>query len=334
MCARICTIFTLMALALPVYAETTKSGIPTPGSAVTKPLPESVDDLKEIQKQTQAVLEKAIPCTVGLRIGGASGSGVIINKEGIVLTAGHVSGEPGQKVDIILADGKIIKGKTLGCNRGIDSGMIQITDKGDFPYLEMGKSSDLKRGQWCIAIGHPNGYIKGRTPVVRLGRILKIAKDGVETDCTLVGGDSGGPLFDMEGRVIAIHSRIGSTLTSNTHVPIDTYHETWDRLVKAESWGGTLFNGPPRQTSNGAYLGVSPARNSQEAQIEYVTEDSPAAKAGLRPGDIIKKFDGKDIKTYNDFVDLLNKKKPDDEVAVEVKRGDKMETIKVKLGKR
>ncbi len=332
MCARRCTLFTLLALAFPVVAETTPSGIPTAPASISKPLPESLEDLKEIQKQTRAVLEKAIPCTVGLRIGGASGSGVIVNKEGIILTAGHVSGDPGQKVDIILHDGKIIKGKTLGCNRGIDSGMIQITDKGEFPYLEMGKSADLKKGQWCIAIGHPNGYVKGRSPVVRLGRVVSIAKDGIDTDCTLVGGDSGGPLFDMEGKVIAIHSRIGSTLSNNTHVPVDTYQDTWERLVKGDAWGGGILGGGSR--SNGAYLGVSPADNTKEAKIGSVTEGQPAEKAGMKVGDIITKFDGKDVKTYDEFVDMLNKKKPGDEVDVDLKRGTEKVTLKVKLGKR
>ena len=235
-------------------------------------------------------------------------------------------------MDIILHDGKIIKGKTLGCNRGIDSGMIQITDKGEFPYLEMGKSADLKKGQWCIAIGHPNGYVKGRSPVVRLGRVVSIAKDGIDTDCTLVGGDSGGPLFDMEGKVIAIHSRIGSTLSNNTHVPVDTYQDTWERLVKGDAWGGGILGGGSR--SNGAYLGVSPADNTKEAKIGSVTEGQPAEKAGMKVGDIITKFDGKDVKTYDEFVDMLNKKKPGDEVDVDLKRGTEKVTLKVKLGKR
>ena len=75
-------------------------------------------------------------------------------------------------------------------------------------------------------------------------------------------------------------------------------------------------------------------RNTKDAKIEEITADSPAAKAGFKAGDVITKFDGKAIKTYEEFVDLLNKKKPNDEVAVEVKRGDKMEILKVKLGKR
>ena len=92
----------------------------------------------------------------------------------------------------------------------------------------------LNSSAWCIAIGHPGGYKLGRTPVVRVGRILDVGKAMIQTDCTLVGGDSGGPLFDMFGRVIGINSRIGPNINYNIHVPVDTYHDTWDKLVV---WG-------------------------------------------------------------------------------------------------
>src|SRR5438552_10747948 len=79
--------------------------------------PTTLDELKEIQEQTRKVLAKVIPATVGLRVGGASGSGVIISEDGYILTAGHVSGKPDQTVDVIFADGKILKGKSLGQNK-------------------------------------------------------------------------------------------------------------------------------------------------------------------------------------------------------------------------
>src|SRR5690606_1520398 len=122
----------------------------------------------------------------------------------------------------------------------IDSGLMEITDQGDFPAVEMGDSSKLKRGQWVLALGHPGGFESGRRPVLRLGRILDVEDDAIRTDCTLVGGDSGGPLFDMQGRVIAIHSRIGGPLTANIHVPVNVYKENWDRLAAGEAWGVPL----------------------------------------------------------------------------------------------
>jgi Trypsin-like peptidase domain len=108
-------------------------------------------------------------------------------------------------------------------------------------FLDMGKSGELAKGQWVIGIGHPGGFRPNRTPVVRVGRILHTDSFVLRTDCTLVGGDSGGPLFDMQGRVIGIHSRIGGfAITENMHVPVDTFRATWDKLAEGRSWGTDL----------------------------------------------------------------------------------------------
>src|SRR2546423_1277357 len=79
-------------------------------AAATKPVPENVEDLRAIQNQVKAVLDKVVPCTVGVQVGGSSGSGVIVSADGFVLTAGHVSGKPGQDCWLILPDGKRVKG--------------------------------------------------------------------------------------------------------------------------------------------------------------------------------------------------------------------------------
>jgi len=298
--------------------------------ALEKPAPENVEDLRAIQQQVKEVLKKVVPATVGIRAGGASGSGVIIDKEGHVLTAGHVSGSADRNVTIILPDGKTVKGKTLGANHGIDSGLIKITDKGDYPFVEMGKSSELKKGQWCLATGHPGGFRPGRTPVVRLGRILDAGRSVVRTDCTLVGGDSGGPLFDMQGRVIGIHSRIGGQITANMHVPVDTYRDTWERLVKAEVWGGFGFP----NLANVPYLGIEGDPDGKEARITKIVKGAAAEKAGLQVDDVITSFDGKKIERYEDLRPQIMRKKIGDKVAVEVLRGDKTVKLEVVLGKR
>ena len=298
--------------------------------AVEKVAPENIADLKAIQKQVNKVLEKVVPCTVGVQVGGSSGSGVIVSADGYVLTAGHVSGTPGKECTLIFADGKKVKGKTLGQNKGIDSGMIKIDGDTKWPFVEMGDSADLKKGQWVIATGHPGGYKPGRSPVVRLGRILDATSSLIRTDCTLVGGDSGGPLFDMTGKVVGIHSRIGGTLQQNIHVPVDTYRETWDRLAKSESWGG-LFSA----SGNEPYLGLRlDVEEKKACKILDVNDNSPASKAGLKAGDIILKFDGRPVGDSDDLGIVLKNKTPGQEVKLEVKRGDETMTLKLTLGKK
>jgi hypothetical protein len=213
--------------------------------------PASIEELRAMEQHTQKVLEKVIPAVVGVRVGPGQGSGVIINDQGVILTAGHVSGKPGQTAFIRLSDGAELKATTLGQDKSIDSGMVKINEadlkayetkiKGKIRFLDMGKSSELVKGQWVIGIGHPGGFRPNRTPVVRVGRILIADSFVIRSDCTLVGGDSGGPLFDMQGRVIGIHSRIGGfAITENMHVPVDTFRTTWDKLARGESWGTDL----------------------------------------------------------------------------------------------
>ena len=169
--------------------------------------------------------------------------------------------------------------------------------------------------------------------MVRLGRVLEVRKKYVRTECALVGGDSGGPLFDMHGRVIGIHSRIGRSITANLHVPVDTYRETWARLVKGERWGRTV--GPPTRPGPGEpEFGFQFEPADKACKVREVSKDSPAEKAGLKVGDLIKKLDGKEAATPAGLFEELKKKKPGDEVTFEVQRGQETLMLKVIVGRK
>jgi serine protease Do len=302
-------------------------------AAFAKEVPEGVEDLKAIQDHVKKVLKKVMPAVVGIRMGQGAGSGVVISADGYVLTAGHVSGKPGQECTLLFPDGKKAKGKSLGWNRRMDSGLIQITDKGKWPHVAMGESSKLKEGQWTVAIGHPGGFKPGRSPVVRVGRIVRFTKALIQTDNTLVGGDSGGPLFDMEGKVIGIHSRIGRNIIENVHVPVNSYRDDWDRLVKAEVWGGGMF-GFGRRPAARAYLGVVFDTGTDDLKVVEVTKDSPAEKAGIKEGDVILSIDGTKLKDRTALGEFMDKKSVGDEVTVEIQREDEVVKLKIKLGRR
>jgi serine protease Do len=304
----------------------------------SKAQPENIEDLKAIEKQVKEVVAKVIPCTVCIRVGGASGSGVIVSEDGYVLTAGHVSGTPGRDLTIVMPDGSILPGKTLGGNGTLDSGMVKITKPGKYPFAAIGSSSEMKKHDWCVATGHPGGYKKGRPPVVRVGRILEINNhvEGrfIRTDCTIVGGDSGGPLFDMNGRVIGIHSRIGNAIVANLHVPIDTYRETWARLANSERWG-TGIGRPVRPTPVGeADFRFKLVPNGTGCMVDEIVMESPAFLAGLQAGDLIKKFQGKEATTVSALQNEFKKRHPGEEVTLEVQRGDKVVKVKFVLGRK
>jgi serine protease Do len=305
-----------------------------------KPMPESLEDLKAIETHVEKVVAKVMPSVVNVKIGKSQGSGVVISTDGIVLTAGHVSGTPGTACTLTFADGKSVKGKSLGQNKGADSGLIKITDEGTWPVCEKGKSAEVKKGQWVIAIGHPGGWKQGRTPPVRLGRVISPASgnakggfDGITTECTLVGGDSGGPLFDMYGRVIGIHSRIGQAITQNMHVPMDKYVEEWDRLLKGESWGaGGGGGGKGPKTPPGRLSGIEFA-DAKELKVAKIEQGSGPEKAGLKIGDLITAVNGKKIATPDEWRIEIGRGKAGDEVTIEVRRGDETLTLKATLDK-
>ncbi len=306
---------------------------PAPVPAVfDKAVPENLEELRVIQEHVRALTKKVTPAVVNVRLGMGQGSGVIISPDGYVLTAGHVSGTPGRDVWLTLADGRKVKGKTLGVNRRIDSGLIKISGDGPWPYVEMGSSKGLKKGQWCLAIGHPTGLKPGRAPVVRLGRVLDSGDVLIRTDCTLVGGDSGGPLFDMNGKVIGIHSRIALSLTANIHVPVDTYRETWAKLKAGDAWGGGMFGQATRR--NEPYIGVTGDPDGENCKILEITPGSPAEKAGLKANDVVLRFGGQKIADFDTLRSQVLKRRPGEEVTVEIQRGDQTVSLKLTVGKR
>ena len=293
--------------------------------ALDKLVPESLDDLRAIEEQVKKVAQVAVPATVGVRVGSAQGSGVIVSEDGLILTAAHVSGEAGRAVLITLPDGRTVRGRSLGLNAELDAGMMKINDPGPWPHVAVAEPDSLEIGDWCVAIGHPGGYQDGRDAPVRLGRIVAFRSSVVQTDCTLVGGDSGGPLFDMQGRVIGIHSRIGPSTAWNFHVPISVYRDGWDRMLAGKEWGGV---------GKGALLGVVGEDDERGCRITSAAPGLPAGEAGLQEGDIITHVDGRRIRSFEHLRSEIGEHEPGKTVSVRVLRDGERFTFTVELADR
>jgi serine protease Do len=139
---------------------------------------------------------------------------------------------------------------------------------------------NLKLGDWCYALGHPGGWDAARGPVLRVGKIVKITSNMLQSDCVLMGGDSGGALFDLSGQLIGIHSRIWQGLDQNLHVSMAPFLRSWDAMKKGEVikvWA----------RGSGGWIGLSTLAENGSLQIQAVAPDSPALKAGLKVGDVI-----------------------------------------------
>ena len=289
-----------------------------------KTAPESIADLLAIQGKVQAMLEDAMAATVTLQMGGSSGSGVIISDDGLILTAGHVSGTPGRKVTVVLADGRKFEAKALGKNKA-DAGMVQILKPKDLPtsHYETHKTNLPKVGQWVVSVGNPGGLDAKRGAVVRLGRIVWARPATLRSDCKLLGGDSGGPLFNLDGTVIGIHSRISGEPDQNYHVSMPAFHSDWKNLSDPKLPG---------------FLGVTAVdykKDSLEgAELEIVRDNSPAKKAGLKVGDIITQVGDKDVKVSRDLTTLIGKLRPGAKAKLTLLRDKKEMEIEVTLGSR
>ncbi len=296
-------------------------------SVFRKATPASLDDLKAIERHVKAIAPRLSRAVVAVQIGDSTGSGVVVSEDGVVLTAAHVCDEPDRKVHFIFPDGRTAHGKTLGTNHELDAGMMQITEHGPWPHVEMGDLDQARLGDWVLTLGHPGGFDPERSMVLRLGRIIRLSPEALQTDCTLSAGDSGGPLFDMHGRVIGIHSRISDSTAENFHVPVTTYRDTWDRLVKGESWGDE--RPPPRP-----WFGVRGVDDPAGCKLEFVEEDAPASKAGLKVGDVLRTVNAREVKDYASLKRFVAEAHPGDELKVELQRDERQMSITVKVESR
>jgi serine protease Do len=312
-------------------------------------IPEDLDEIKALQDRVKKVVDKCSPCTVGILIGFGAGSGVIVSEDGLVLTAAHVltgeespgilaTYEAGRSCMVVLPDGKKVRAKTLGVNSDSDSGMVQITEKGPndgkWPFMPLAKSADLKKGQWVVSLGHPGGPKEGRPPVARLGRIERNSKDNVTSNCTLVGGDSGGPLFDLDGNVIGIHTRIFLSLSMNYHIPTEQFKTQWDKLMAGEVFGAVAKKPPPPAAAPWVGVTFTDEDDTDDAWVQNIYQSGPADKAGLKVGDTITKINSVKIKSVREFRKLIAEHKAGETVKFTVRRGIEILTLPVKLEKK
>ena len=211
---------------------------------------------------------------------------VIVSKDGHVLSAGHAV-RPGGKYDVLLPDGRSFNAVGKGSNGVADCAMLQITsDFEGLPYAQMGESKSLVQNQPCLSISYPGGQRASLAPVVRFGHLVK---DGggpkmLQSTALMEPGDSGGPLFDLDGRVIGIHSRITAGMEQNFEVPIDTFKKFWNELNREKRF---THSGPSTPV-----LGFRGTSSETGVTVGRVQSDSLAEKHGIKADDVIESVYG------------------------------------------
>jgi serine protease Do len=303
--------------------------------------------LEALQERIIEVSERVTPSVVHIeaivkhddRRQAVTGSGLIVRADGLIVTNEHVV-EKAEKVTVLIP-GRRQKyaGTVVGTDRQTDVGVVRIEPESPLPAATIGESDALKVGQWVLAIGNPYG-LEGTVSfgiVSAKGRNLEtdaLLNDFIQTDAMIDRGSSGGPLVDLEGRVVGINSR-GQGRGIGFTIPIDTALRVVEQIESGRIERGWLgVTAQPLDRELAAYFGTPDATG---VVLNSVAAGSPAAEAGLAPGDVIATLDGVRVEAEKDedlgnFQRLVANRRPGDEVALSVLRGSAERSVRVRLG--
>jgi serine protease Do len=264
------------------------------------------------------------------------GSGVIVDPTGTALTNAHVV-ERATEIEAITLDGSKHKAKVVGIDKKTDLAVLRLDDgKSDFKHARLGDSDRVQVGDWVIAVGSPFGLQSTVTAGIISAKARNIGQgpfdDFLQTDAAINPGNSGGPLVNMQGEVIGINtaivaggSGIGFAIPSNMARRI--YTELLAKGRVARGWLGVSIQ--PLTPDLAKSFG---ARDTKGVLVSDVVPDSPAARAGLKSGDIVLEFQGKRTETPSDLQRAVGLTAPGQEAKLRVWRDQTERTLEVKIG--
>ncbi|MBI4292243.1 MAG: DegQ family serine endoprotease [Betaproteobacteria bacterium] len=265
------------------------------------------------------------------------GSGFIISSDGVILTNAHVIADA-QEVTVKLTDKREFKAKVLGSDKQTDVAVLKIAATG-LPAVKLGSSSSVNVGEWVLAIGSPYGFENSATSGIVSAKARSLP-DGtyvpfIQTDVAVNPGNSGGPLFNMKGEVVGINSQIysrtGGYQGLSFAIPIELATKVKDQLQQyGKVRRGRL--GVAIQEVNQPLADSFGLKSPHGALVSSVEEGSPAAKAGIAAGDVILKFNGKEISTSSELPALVSDAKPGSSATLEVWRNGSARNLTVTVG--
>lgn len=327
----------------------------TPGAAPAgKPL------LEQIDQEFTSLVGQVLPSVVSInaipaaevdprasllrRLLGASpeggqppdlGSGAIVSEDGYIVTNWHVIAQAAA-VEVHLNDGRTLPAKFAGADRFSDVAILKVEAGGLLP-LEFGNSDEVRIGQMVIAVGNPFGLQETVTKGIVSGKGRRMmseeANEFFQTDAPINPGNSGGPLVDRNGKIIAINNAvirntdgIGFAIPANTAKRIYESIRDFGRVIRP--WFGVSML--PLTPSMAAELNLPDARG---AFVQAIAKDSPAARAGLEPGDVIVTYNGRPVADWNDLRNRVVDTEPGKAVVIGVLRAGQQLELRATIEK-
>jgi serine protease Do len=267
------------------------------------------------------------------------GSGFVIDPSGIVVTNNHVISDA-DEVNVILNDGSRLKAEIIGHDQKTDIALLRVKPDKPLKAVQFGDSDKLRLGEWVVAIGNPfslggtvtAGIVSARNRDINSGPY----DNYIQTDAAINRGNSGGPLFNLNGEVVGVNTAIispsGGSIGIGFAVPSKTAVVVIDQLRQfgetRRGWLGVRIQQVTDEIADS--LNIKPAKGALVAGVE---EKGPAKPAGIEPGDVIVKFDGKDVKDMKDLPRIVADTPVGKDVEVVIIRKGKEEKKTVKLGR-
>jgi len=266
------------------------------------------------------------------------GSGFIVSADGMIITNNHVV-KDATSVSVTLDDGKELAATVVGRDPRTDIAVLRVNAGKKLPYIALGNSRDVKPGEWVVAMGNPFGL--GGT--VTAGIVSAVGRDigsgpydqFIQIDAPINQGNSGGPLFTQDGKVIGMNTAIlspsGGSVGIGFAVPSDMIRTISAQIEK----NGHVTRGYVGVESQGLNATTAKALGVSEdggALLAGVRSDGPAAKAGLKPGDVVQAVNGQAVKSPRDLALNIANLAPGDDATLKVLRDGKPQELKVKIG--
>ncbi|HEV7800430.1 MAG TPA: Do family serine endopeptidase, partial [Burkholderiales bacterium] len=262
------------------------------------------------------------------------GSGFIISADGFVLTNAHVV-EAADEITVKLTDKRELKAKVIGADRRTDIALLKIEASG-LPFVRFGDPNKLRVGEWVVAIGSPFGFENSVTAGIVSAKGRSLPQENfvpfIQTDVAVNPGNSGGPLFNLRGEVVginsAIYSRTGGFMGLSFAIPIDVANDitqqlkTGGRVIRGRI--GVVIQPVTKELADGFGL-----TKPTGALVNSVEKGGPAEKAGVEPGDVILRFDGKPVTSSEDLPRVVGGTRPGSRVAMQIWRNKAARDVQV-----